>query len=66
MGFVGTLLNVVLTGWTDLIVWLVFSVGSLGVTLAATLAWVYLIVRAYQGANPRVPVVAGIADGLVE
>lgn len=66
LGVVGTVLDVLLTGWLDLVVWLAFSAGSLALTLVAVVAWVYLVVRAYQGANPRLPVVAGIADGLVD
>lgn len=40
------------------LVW--FAVGVAGFVL-----WLYLIVRAYQGETPRIPVAAGIADGLV-
>lgn len=50
---VGGILSLVLG-----LVWLVFAVGSLGL-------WIYLIVRAYQGKTPRVPIAAGIADRLV-
>jgi len=35
------------------------------VVLAGFVLWLYLMVRAYGGGTPRVPVVAGIADGLV-
>jgi uncharacterized membrane protein len=35
------------------------------VAAAGFVLWLYLIVRAYQGATPRIPVAAGIADGLV-
>lgn len=34
----------------------------LAVSVLAFVAWVYLMVRAYQGRTPRIPVVAGIAD----
>lgn len=50
---VGGVLSLVL-----LLVWVVVSLASFGL-------WVYLMVRAYQGKTPRVPVAAGIADRLV-
>ena len=40
------------------LVWLVVGLG-------AFVAWLYLIVRAYQGATPRIPIAAGIADRIV-
>ncbi|MFB6172294.1 MAG: DUF4870 domain-containing protein [Haloarculaceae archaeon] len=40
------------------LVWLAFAL----VTFAA---WLYLMVKAYQGETPRIPVAAGIADRLV-
>lgn len=40
------------------LVWLVVGLGGF-------VLWVYLIVRAYQGATPRIPVAAGLADRLV-
>lgn len=40
------------------LVWLVFAVGTFGL-------WLFLMLRAYQGKTPRVPVAAGIADKLV-
>jgi uncharacterized membrane protein len=39
-----------------------FGLVSLLVWLAALAVWIYLIVRTYQERNPRLPVVAGIAD----
>ncbi|AHG03830.1 membrane protein [Halobacterium sp. DL1] len=36
-----------------------------GVFLAGFVLWLYLMVRAYSGETPRVPVAAGIADRLV-
>lgn len=39
------------------LVWLVLWLGSLGL-------WLYLMIRAYQGSTPRIPVAAGIADSL--
>lgn len=44
---------------------LVLGLVWLAVSLGAFVAWVYLIVRAYQGATPRIPVVAGVADRIV-
>jgi uncharacterized membrane protein len=53
-GFViGSLLSLAL-----FLVWSVFG-------LAALALWVYLMVRAYQGKTPRIPIAAGIADRLV-
>lgn len=40
------------------LVWLVLALGGFAL-------WIYLIVRAYQGKTPRIPVAAGIADKLV-
>lgn len=37
------------------LVWLVVGLGGF-------VLWAYLIVRAYQGATPRIPVAAGLAD----
>jgi uncharacterized membrane protein len=44
---------------------LVFALVGIVLWLGAFAAWVYLIVRAYQGRTPRVPVAAGFADRLV-
>jgi uncharacterized membrane protein len=44
---------------------LVLSLASLAFGLGALVAWVYLMVRAYQGETPRVPIAAGLADRLV-
>lgn len=51
--FVGGILSLFLA-----LVWLVFGLGALAL-------WLFLMLRAYQGATPRVPVAAGIADRLV-
>jgi uncharacterized membrane protein len=51
----------ILTGLLSLVLGLVSLVLSAGVFVL----WLYLIVRAYQGRTPRVPVVAGVADRLV-
>lgn len=50
---VGSLVSLVLG-----LLWLVLTVGGFAL-------WVYLIVRAYQGKTPRVPIAAGIADKMV-
>lgn len=50
---VGSIVSLLLT-----LVWLVVTVGTFGL-------WLYLMVRAYQGKTPRVPIAAGIADKLV-
>lgn len=44
---------------------LVFTLVGLVLWLASLAAWIYLIVRAFQGSTPRVPVAAGVADRLV-
>lgn len=41
---------------------LVLSLAWLAITLGSFVLWVYLMVRAYQGETPRVPVIAGLAD----
>lgn len=51
--FIGSIISLVIG-----LVWLVFALGAFAV-------WVYLMVRAYQGKTPRVPIAAGIADNLV-
>jgi len=51
--FVGSLVSLVFG-----LLWLVVSVGSF-------VLWAYLIISTFQGKTPRVPVAAGIADGLV-
>lgn len=40
------------------LLWFVLGVGGF-------VLWVYLIVRAYQGNTPRIPIAAGLADRLV-
>ena len=44
---------------------MVLSLASLALGLGALVAWVYLMVRAYQGETPRIPIAAGLADKLV-
>ena len=44
---------------------LVLSLAGLALGLGALVAWVYLIVRSYQGETPRIPIAAGLADKLV-
>lgn len=50
---VGSLISLVLG-----LVWLVLLLGGFAL-------WIYLMVRAYQGETPRIPIAAGIADKLV-
>ena len=52
MFLVGSLFSLILG-----LVWLVVAVGGF-------VAWVYLLVKAYQGKTPRMPVAAKIADKL--
>lgn len=40
------------------LVWLFVFLGAVGL-------WVFLLIRAYQGKKTRIPVAAGIADGLL-
>ncbi|MFC6724280.1 DUF4870 domain-containing protein [Halobium palmae] len=44
---------------------LVFGLGSLVVTLAFFVAWVYLMFRAFQGKRTKLPVVGSFAERLV-
>lgn len=44
---------------------LLFSLVWLGISLGALVLWIYLMVKAYQWETPRIPIAAGIADGLV-
>ncbi len=43
----------------------IFGLLSMLISLLGLILWIYLIVRSYQGSNPRIPVAAGIADGFV-
>ncbi len=47
------------------IVSLVLSLVGIALWLGGIALWLYLIVRAYQGKTPRIPVAAGLADRLV-
>ena len=51
--FLGSIVSLVLG-----LIWLVLALGGFAL-------WVYLMIRAYQGKTPRVPIAAGIADSLV-
>lgn len=51
--FIGSIVSLVLG-----LVWLVLALGGF-------VAWVYLMIKAYQGESPRLPVAAGIADKLI-
>lgn len=44
---------------------LFFSLAWLLVSLVSVILWIYLMVSAYQGKTPRIPVAANIADDLV-
>lgn len=44
---------------------LLFSLVWMFVSLAILVLWVYLIIQAYQGKQPRVPIAADIAEDLV-
>lgn len=52
--FAGSVVSLVLG-----LVWLVVWLAALGL-------WLYLMVRTYQGNDPRIPVAAGIADRIVK
>lgn len=51
--FVGSIVSLAIG-----LLWLVLTLGTFAL-------WVYLMLRAYQGKTPRVPIAAGIADSLV-
>lgn len=53
MDFIGVFLGALL-GLASFVIWVV-----------AFVIWVYLLVRTYQGSDPRIPVAAGIADDFV-
>jgi len=44
---------------------LVFTLVSFAIWLAVVVLWIFLMVKAYQGETPRIPIAAGIADDLV-
>ena len=50
---VGSLVSLVI-----LLAWLVVGLGTFA-------AWIFMMLRAYQGKTPRVPIAAGLADKLV-
>ena len=41
-----------------------FGLVNLALGLAGFALWAYLIVRTYQGADPRIPIAASVADDL--
>lgn len=43
----------------------IFGLISFVLWIAAIILWIYLIIRTYQGSDPRIPIAAGIADGFV-
>lgn len=70
LSFVGTIFSTVLFSSSSTfiigsLVSLVLGLAWLVLGLGGFALWVYLMVRAYQGKTPRVPIAAGIADKLV-
>lgn len=51
--FLGSIVSLVIG-----LLWLVLTLGTFAL-------WIYLMIRAYQGKSPRMPIAAGIADNLV-
>ncbi|MEF8757995.1 MAG: hypothetical protein V5A33_07135, partial [Halobacteriales archaeon] len=43
---------------------MIVTLISFVVWIAGLVLWLYLLVRTYQGQDPRVPVAAGIADSI--
>ena len=41
----------------------IFGLISFVLWIGAIILWIYLLVRTYQGSDPRIPIAAGIADG---
>ena len=66
LGLLGAMDNVILGDFPGFLVGLVVSLGTFGVAVAGMVVWVYLLIRTFQGANPRLPAIAGTADGLVD
>jgi uncharacterized membrane protein len=67
---VSVALNVMefIAGFSDILGFIlgaVLGLISLLLSLGGFVLWIYLIVRTYQGENPRIPVAAGVADGFV-
>jgi len=57
-----------IAGLSDILGFIVGAIfGLIGIVLwlGGFILWIYLLVRTYQGKNPRIPVAAGIADGFV-
>jgi uncharacterized membrane protein len=70
MGIVGTIVSSVLftstsTFFVGSIVSLLLGLVWLVLALGVFALWVYLMVRAYQGRTPRIPLAASIVDNLV-
>lgn len=56
-----------IAGFSDIIGFVlgpVFGLLSLVLWFGGLALWIYLIVRTYQGENPRLPVAAGVAENL--
>ncbi|MEF8818339.1 MAG: hypothetical protein V5A31_04900 [Haloferacaceae archaeon] len=62
---VGVVFGLALDGVLGGLVGLVLSLVGLALGLASLVAWVGLMVTAYQGRTVRVPVFAGVADRIV-
>lgn len=68
LGMVGTTVaSLAFTGGTGSfmvfsLVSLVISLAGLALAVGALVLWVYLMVRAYQGRTPRIPIAAKLAD----
>jgi len=43
---------------------MVLGLTSVAIGIGGFVLWVYLLVRTYQGRNPRIPVAAGIAENI--
>lgn len=70
LSIVGTVMTTVLfsstsTFFVGSIVSIVFGLVWLVLALGGVAAWIYLLIKAYQGKTPRIPVAAGIADKLM-
>lgn len=70
LSIIGTVITTVMFSSTSTffigsIVSMVFGVIWLVLALGGFVVWVYLMIKAYQGETPRIPIAAGIADKLV-
>lgn len=70
LSIIGTVITTVMFSSTSTffigsIVSMVFGIIWLVLALGGFVVWVYLMIKAYQGETPRIPIAAGIADKLV-